>query len=167
MSAEQLQRVVDGVSSSRALLWNNGIELLMELSGRWPAAADAIAVMFRSPQAHVRFAALCSLGRETPVAVTDALLMAGLRDKSSRVRWKAVDRANQLERRNLLPEITLALAAESDNKTRRSMELDLRMLRDGHWVQPEAPGWTSVTARLRNGIASTMVSDDELLSQRA
>lgn len=161
LSAEQLQRVVEGASSSRALLWNNATDLLMRLSGRWPAAADAIAAMFGSRQAQVRFAALCSLGRETPAAVTDALLKAGLRDKSSRVRWKAVDRANQFERRNLLPEITAALAAESDEKVRRSMELDLRMLRDGHWVRADAPGWSSVTARLRNGIASRTVSDDE------
>jgi hypothetical protein len=162
LSAEQLQRVVGGASSSRALLWNNATNLLMKLSGKWPAAADAIAAMFRNRKSHVRFAALCSLGRETPVAVTDALLRAGFRDKSSRVRWKAVDRANVLERRNLVPDITAALAAESDDKTRRSMEPDLRMLRDGHWVRPESPGWFSVTARRHDGTASRTVSDDEL-----
>jgi hypothetical protein len=162
LSAGQLQRVVDGASASRALIWNNATDLLMKLSGRWPAAADAIAQMFRSRKSHVRFAALCSLGKDTAVAVADALLTAGFRDKSSRVRWKAVDRANSLERRNLVPEITAALAVESDNKARRSMELGLRMLRDGHWVQPESPGRTSVTARLHNGIAARTVSDDEL-----
>jgi hypothetical protein len=165
LSAEQLQRVVDGASDPRALLWNNATDLLMKLSGKWPAAADAIATMFRSGKAHVRFAALCSLGRETPVDVTDALMKAGLMDKSSRVRWKAVDRANTLERRNLVPEITAALAAESDDKARGSMELDLRMLRDGHWVRPESPGRTSVMARLHNGIASKTVDDDELKSK--
>lgn len=165
LSAEQLQRVVEGASSSRALLWDNSTDLLKKLSGRWPAAADAIAAMFRSRKAHVRFAALCSLGSQTPVAITDALLAAGLCDKSSRVRWKAVDHADRLERRNLVPEITAALASESDDKTRRSMELDLRMLRDGHWVRPHSPGWSSVTARRHNGIASRTVSDDELRSK--
>jgi hypothetical protein len=133
LSAEQLQRVVEGASDSRGLLWNNATSLLMRLSGKWPAAADAIATMFQSRRAPVRFAALCSLGRETPVGITDVLLKAGFRDKSSRVRWKAVDRANQLERRNLVPEITAALAAESNARARRSMALDLRLLRDGHW----------------------------------
>lgn len=144
------------------MLWNNATDLLMKLSGRWPAAADAIATMFSSTQAHVRFAALCSLGSQTPVAVTDTLLKAGLRDKSSRVRWKAADRADRLERRNLVPEITAALAVESDDKARRSIELDLRMLRDGYWVKPESPGRSAVTARRYNGIASRTVTDDEL-----
>jgi hypothetical protein len=162
LSPEQLQRVIDGASDSRALLWNNATDLLKKLSGTWPAAADAMVTMFRSRKAHVRFATLCSLGRETPVTVTDALLKAGIRDKSSRVRWKAVDRANILERRNLVADIAAALAVEPDDKARRSMELDLRMLRDGHWVRPHSHGWSSVTARLHNGIASRTVSDDEL-----
>lgn len=162
LSCEQLQRVVEGASDSRGLLWNNATDLLMKLSGKWPAAADAIAAMFQSPKANIRFAALCSLGRDTPVAVTDALLKAGLSDRSARVRWKAVDRADTLERRNLVPEITAALAVESDDKARRSMELDLRMLRDGHWVRPESPQRIRVTARLHNGIASKTVSEDEL-----
>jgi len=162
LSAEQLQCIVEGASSPRALLRNNATELLTKLSGRWPEAADAISNMFCSRQSHIRFAALCSLGRETPADVTDALLRAGLCDKSSRVRWKAADRANHLERRNLVPEINAALNAESDGKARRAMELDLRMLRDGYWVKPASPGRTSVTARLHNGIASRTVSNVEL-----
>ena len=162
LSPEQLERVIKGASDPRALLWNNATYLLHKLSGKWPAAADAIATMFRSRKAQVRFAALCSLGRETPIAITDTLLKAGFRDKSSRVRWKAVDRANTLERRNLVPEITASLAAETDDRARRSIELDLRMLRDGHWLRPESPGRTSVTVRLHNGIASKTVDDDEL-----
>ena len=162
LSAEQLQVLINGASSPRALLWSNAVELLLKCSGRWTVATDAIATMFRSRKAHVRFAALCSLGPEPPVEVTDALLSGGLRDKSSRVRWKAADRANALERRHLVPEITAALAAESDNKVRPSMELSLRMLRDGHWVEPHSPGWVTVTARRHNGISSRFVSDGEL-----
>jgi hypothetical protein len=165
LSAEQLQCVVDGASSSRALLWNSATDLLADLSARWPAAADAIATMSRSRQAHVRFAALCSLGRDTPAATTDAVLTAALRDKSSKVRWKAVDRANRLERRNLVPEITAALAKETNARARRSMELDLRMLRDGYWMRPDAQGGFDVTVRRSNGIASRRVSDEELQSK--
>src|SRR6478735_4143963 len=55
LSPERLQRVVKGASDSRALLWNNATDLLMNLSGKWPAAADAIAMMFQSRKAHVRF----------------------------------------------------------------------------------------------------------------
>lgn len=42
------------------------------------------------------------------------------------------------------------------------MELDLRTLRDGHWVRPESPDRIRVTARLHNGVASRTVSDQEL-----
>jgi hypothetical protein len=162
LSPGQLRCVVDGASDARALLWSNATDLLGKLSGKWPAAADAITTMFRSRNARVRFAALCALRPQTPVEVTDAVLKAGFEDKSARVRWKAVDRANGLERRNLVPEITAALAVEPNDKTRRSIELHLRMLRDGHWVRPESPGWSWVTARHAKGIASRTVSDEEL-----
>jgi hypothetical protein len=162
LSAEHLRRIVEGVSSSRMLLWSNAADLLGKLSGKWPAAADAIATMSRDRKAHVRFAALCSLGDETPVGITDAILKAGFSDKSSQVRWKVVDRANRLERRNLVSEITKALANESNERARRSMEYDLRTLRDGYLVQQDSAGRFSVTARRHNGSANRTVSDDEL-----
>lgn len=165
LSANQLERVVGAASSARPLLWKNASEMLATLSGRFPAAADAIVSMSRSRRAHVRFAALCSLGKETPTAVTDTLLRVALSDKSSRIRWKAVDQANRLARLTLVPEITAALATETNERARRSMELDLRMLRDGHWVRPESAGWSSITVKRRDGVASRRVRDEELQSK--
>lgn len=166
LTSEQLQRVVDGASSRKALLWNNATDLLMSLSGRWPAAADAIVAMSRSPQAHVRFAAICSLGKNTPLSITDAVLRAGLTDRSSSVRWKAADRSNVLERVTVIPDITAALAVEQNAKARQSIELDLRMLRDGYWIRPEAPGSLWITVRSRSGgIAGRSISETEMESE--
>ena len=165
LTPKQLQLVVDGVSHPRVILWSNAADLLKKLSGRSPAAAEAIVTLMKNRKSHVRFAALCSLGTETPVEITDAALRSGLTERSSEVRWKAADRANRLERVNLVPDIMAALAKEPEGKAKRSMELDLRMLRDGHWIRPGSPGWFNVTARMTEGIASRGVSEEELKSK--
>src|SRR4051794_18660779 len=65
LTADQLQLVVDGVTNSGTLLWSNACDLLMKLSGRWPAAAETILTLIKHRKSHVRFAALCALGMET------------------------------------------------------------------------------------------------------
>ena len=68
--------------------------------------------------------------------------MAGLVDKSARVRWKAADRAEKLEKVELIPELTAAVAAEKDAKTRGTIEHHLLLLRDGYILEmsAQAPG---------------------------
>src|SRR5689334_16468749 len=56
LSSEQLQRVVEGASDVRTMLWSNASYLLMNLSSKWPAAAEAIATMFQNKKARIRFA---------------------------------------------------------------------------------------------------------------
>jgi len=110
LSAEQLQLIVAGASSPQALIWCGTTDLLRKLSGDWPEAAAAILKLSKHRQSHVRFAAICSLGKNTPTSIIDAVLKAGISDRSSRIRWKAAQEAADLERVNLVPEITAARA---------------------------------------------------------
>lgn len=162
LTSDQLLRVVTASCHPHTIVWSNAVDLLAKLSARWREASTAIAEMSRSPQVQTRFAALCALGEATPVATTDAILTAGLRDRSSKIRWKSADRAERLERRNLISDIETALGSEVNLKTARSIEFHLRMLRDGYWVQPDSDGQSRVTVRISKGSTSRVIRNDEL-----
>ena len=162
ISAEQLQVIVGAVSSPRARTWENCCTLLMWASEHWPEAADAILEMMRSQKAHVRFAALCSLGSKTPQVVVDQALRNGLADRSSRVRWKAADQANALSCRHLIPDITTALSSEKNPQTKSSIAFSLGFLRDGYVIKPVENGKFSIAVRLRTGGTGVTVTATEL-----
>lgn len=135
LSKQQLQVVVEGASSPRGLVWNGAADLLKLLAERFGDASQALVQMSNSPKAHVRFCALCCLGKKTPTETVHALIKAGLTDKSSQVRWKAADRAHSLQLVELVPEITAAFHAEKHAKTRSTIEFELRLLRDGYILE--------------------------------
>jgi hypothetical protein len=108
-------------------------------AAQWPAATSrAILDLMASPKAHARFAALCSTTTHIEAEVLRAILQRGLTDKSARVRWKAADRAERLERHDLLPDIERAIAAEKNAKTRQTLQYHQRMLRDGYVAKDRA-----------------------------
>jgi hypothetical protein len=165
LTKERLRCIVEAVCNPRMLVWDGSSNLLGDLSSRFPAAAEAIESLSRHSRAHVRFAALCALDAATPEPTIDRVLKAGFQDKSSRVRWKAAQRANELYRTKLVPDLGKAFAAETNPKTKSSVELSLRMLRDGYWIERESRGEVCITARLHNGIGSMTVSKKELRSR--
>jgi hypothetical protein len=162
LSRDRLAKSVNAASSPRAVIWMNATELLADLAVRWDIAAQAVAEMFASKQAHVRFAALCCLQPKTPAAVTDRLLRGGLADKSSQVRWKAAELVGTFEKKELLPQLEAAYAAERNSKARASIDLVLRLMRDGHIVEPSAPSGFYVTVRIKSGIRSGYVTEESM-----
>jgi hypothetical protein len=162
LSPDQLATIINAANSSRALLWINATELLADLALRWEIAAQAIAEMFASRQSHVRFAALCCLLAKTPVSLSNRLLRNGLIDKSSRVRWKAAQKIGDFERTELLTELEAAFLAETNSDARAEMDLNLRLLRDGYIVKPSTPSRFEVTVRIKNGIRTGYVSEEEM-----
>ena len=163
LTDQQLACVVRAVRCPTISVWGSATELLMSLSGKFPAASQALEELSRDRKSQVRFAALCALGPKTPSKVTDEMIRRGLQDKSFRVRWKAAEQANYLLRRDLVPEMEAALAAETHETALGDIELSLRMLRDGHWLEKEQDGSWQLTVRLpRGGITCRGVSADEL-----
>ena len=164
LTKNRLQTVVNGVSSKKALVWDGSSTLLMFLSEQFPEAATAILELSRSKQGHVRFNALCCLGKPTPPDVVDAAIRSGLTDKSSRVRWKAAQQAHVLNRVNLVPDITAALEAERHAKTRESLDLSLKLLRDGYTLEEQKDGRFFLTVSYRGGFCCRYVSANEMKS---
>ena len=162
LTRDLLEVIVDGVSHQRALVWENSSDLMMKLSEAWPEAAEAILSMCGGRQAQVRFAALCSLGPGTPASITDAAIRIGLLDRSSRVRWKAAQRAFDLHRNPLIREMEAALVAEPDTKARSEIDLSLRLLRDGYRLEATPSGKLLIIVAIRNGTRGRLVSAEEL-----
>jgi len=162
LQPEQLNEVVAAASSSRALLWKNAVDLLARLAVRWEAALDAVETMFASKQSQVRFAAICCLRADTPVIVANRLLLQGLTDKSSRVRWMAAQKASDFDRKELLPHLEAAFSIENNAKARRSIDFHLRLLRDGYIVENSTPAGYYFTVRIKDGIVSRYVTDEAM-----
>jgi len=115
-----------------------------------------------SAKAHARFAALCSTTTHTQAEVLRAVVQRGLMDKSARVRWKAADRADRLECRDLLPDIERAIEAERNRKTRQTLQYHLRMLRDGYIAKDQADGRVSIWIRTPQGSSGHDVDADAI-----
>jgi hypothetical protein len=136
----------------------NASELLQALSARWPAATSgAILDLLASKKAHARFAGLCSTTRHTEPELLRTILRRGLKDKSARVRRKAADRLERLERRDLLPDLEQAMRLEKNAKTRRALQFHQRMLGDGYIVEDRAGGQISVWVRTSEGYSGREV----------
>ena len=152
LTETDLATIVDAAAHPRLLVAMNASELLQALSARWPAAiSHAIDDLLGSAKAHARFAALCSTTKHTEPEVLRTMLQRGLTDKSARVRWKAADRAERLERRDLLPDLERAITAEKNAKTRSTLQYHQRMLRDGYAAEDRAGGRVSIWLRTPQG----------------
>ena len=165
LTPKRLQTIVNGASNKKMIVWANSSDLLELLSYEYREAAVAILEMSKSRHGHVRFSALCSLGRKTPPDIVDAVIRSGLTDKSSRVRWKAADKAHSLRRKNLVPDITSALQREPNDKTRSTIEFELKLLRDGYILEQEADGRYDLVVSYDGGIKCRSVSAKEMKAQ--
>src|SRR5205823_314602 len=135
-SPEWLAPIVNAASSSRVPLYENATSLLSELTEHFPAACDAVANMAQATRSRVRFNAILCLGRSTPPSLTLQILRQCLRDKSARVRLKAADWAGRLRLRKIVPDLEEAAARERNANARRTIEFELKLLRDGYILEP-------------------------------
>jgi HEAT repeat protein len=162
VTEDQLRRLVAIASDKREWLWPSGAEYLAILSENSETVCQAVLEMSRSSKWHVRFHALFCVGIMTPAAVTERLLVAGLSDKSWRVRWRAAVTINAFERRELLPQLAAALARETHPVTRAEMERSVNLLRQGSVVTSFADGSVEVTVRADRGCLIRRHSADQV-----
>ncbi len=75
----------------------------------------------RARSAHVRFAAIIACSSNLDPDLVTRLVRAGIRDQSSKVRWKAGEFAANAELTHLRAELSEAIRIESDERTKRSL----------------------------------------------
>jgi hypothetical protein len=162
ITPELLAPIVEAASSSRGPLFENATRFLGQLTGQFAQACDAVEGMAQNPRSHVRFNAIISLHKSTPLPLTLRILRRGLRDKSARVRAKAADWAGMLRLREIIPDLEEATARERHEETQRTMEFELKLLRDGYILEPGPNDGFNVTTFCRVGITSRWISRSEL-----
>lgn len=162
LDATLLAPIVEAACDSHALLYENVPRFLGKLTAEYSLARESVERMAVDSKSHVRFNAILCLRNETPPDFTLRLLQHGLRDKSSRVRTKAADWAGRLRVAALVPDLEAAFATEKHEKTKRTIEFELRLLRDGYILRPAGDHRFFVTTHVSNGTASRSVSRSEL-----
>jgi hypothetical protein len=167
LTAENLAVLVGAIADPRFRVWTNCTSLMGLAVSRWPAAAEALRNLMTHAKAQIRFSVLCCLDTESPPPVAGEMMLAGLKDKSFRVRWEASEKVNALERRDLLPALDEALKIEKHLSTRGCLERDIGFLRDGYLLKSRPDGRVDISIRLGRGGTGTTVTVQELQEKGA
>ena len=159
LTAERITIISNALCHPRLLVAMNASELFWAMSKRWPEQiSQAVTEVYQNPKAHARFAAICSLTKQTPQEVLTKLLKSGLKDKSGRVRGKVLERVEHFERKDLIPDILEMINAEKNAKTRQHFEYHLKMLRDGYVVNERKGRPAYVWVRTARGCTGRQIS---------
>jgi hypothetical protein len=156
-----LTEVVRAARAKEATLWDSATGWLAALTRNHPEARQAVRSMSLDGLAHVRFNALCCLGSRSSRPLLLDVILPAINDKSSRVRWKAVDKAGAVELREAIPVIEDRRRVEQDPKVRRTIDFTLPLLRDGYTLE-ERDGELHLTVSAVGGIRGGSVTRAEI-----
>jgi hypothetical protein len=162
IDGELLRPIVEAASSSRRPLSENATSLLGKLTERYGEARDAVAKMSKNTRSHVRFNAILCLCKSTPLLFSLDLIRRGLRDTSARVRAKAADWAGRLRAQEVVLDLEQALAQETIESARSTIEFELKLLRDGYILEPDQDDGFQVTTHSHDGVAGRWIKRSEL-----
>lgn len=145
-----LRSLVDLLRSPRRPLYENGADLIRELTADRAEVRDAVAELASDKKAHVRFNAILCLSDVTPPEFSVMILRQALLDGSARVRQKVADWALRLKLAELTPDLERASLKEKRAATKKTIDFSLRLLRDGYVVEEASGDSVSITVP-RNG----------------
>lgn len=149
-----LQPIIQAASDSRKMLFEIPVDFLDQLTGKHAEAREAVSKMAEDKRSYTRFNAIMCIGKAAPKSFKLQLLRQGLLDKSSKVRLKSADWVGRQRLRELVPELEQALAVETNEKARSTIEFEVKLLRDGYILEAEKDGTVRVTAFTPNGFGS-------------
>jgi hypothetical protein len=161
LNGADLGEVVRAARAKEAALWENATGWLAHLARQHPEAQEAVRMMAKDRLAHVRFSALCCLGSGSPRQLLLDVILPAINDKSSRVRWKAIEKAARVPLREAAPIIAERRRVERDMKVRRTLDFELTALRDGYSLE-EREGGCILTVSGVGGIKEGRVSKGDV-----
>jgi DNA-binding transcriptional ArsR family regulator len=166
ITRDMLAPIVAAASSKRSPLRGSSTDFLAEFTWKHPAARDAVREMAASPDAKARFNAVLSVGRGSPRDFRIAVLRQVIADKCAAVRWRAAESAAWVhDLVELLPDLQRAFAAETNLKTKQTLDHAVRILRDGHIAEREQDGKWRLNYRGPQGESVTFWADPAEVSR--
>jgi hypothetical protein len=155
---EGLQSIVRAASSPYKLVWQTGCDVLFQLAVTQENCRQAIDRMTSSGKSAVRFNAVAFLADAAlPESLVLSVIERGLSDRSSRVRWKAVEQAERLGFRQLVPRLEAMMASEAHADVKDCLALHLPLMRDGFRLEAQPDGsayWLTVRGPRRSIISA-------------
>lgn len=162
-----LDPLVDLLRSSRRPLYENGADLLRELTAERAEVRDVVAELARDNKAHVRFNAILCLSDLTPREFSVTILRQALSDSSARVRQKAADWALRLKLGELVPDLERASLHEKQAANKKTIDFSLRLLRNGYVVEEVGGDSVSITVPRKGSIVGRYFSRAEFEAKGA
>ncbi|HEY6546253.1 MAG TPA: hypothetical protein VI589_00045 [Vicinamibacteria bacterium] len=158
-----LESVLKAASAPHKLIYGTGCRLLMKLAALNGQALESVRAAAQTGSAALRFRMMAYLERTLPEPFCVELLGGGLKDISARVRTFAVQRAELLGYRALLPALEALLADEKDPQVRSTLEFHLPLLRSGYGLTPQGDGREGFMLRVsyRGGLKAMEISSSD------
>jgi hypothetical protein len=157
-----LNSVIRAASSSRVTLSATATDFLKDLSARYPEVCEAILKMVNDRRWFVRSSALLSVGRETPRDLVITILKMGLRDRSTRVRGLAAWQVQSLHISEMITGLEDQNEIEPNPEVKYTIDMNLRLLRDGYFIQIINGFSPYVWIPTENGIGGATISQNEI-----
>lgn len=164
--AADLGPLVVAASSPHKLVCETGGTLLALLAVNHPGAQLAFRRLATARAATARFHAVAFLTTDLPEPLRREVLGRALDDRSAKVRWKAVEQAEEFGFRDLLPRLEAMAETDQDAGVRRTLGLPIPLLRDGYVLQPSPDGrGYHLTVRGPHGIGGPFIPNDLLTDE--
>jgi hypothetical protein len=153
-----LQSIVAAASSPHRLAFEIGCSILVHLAVMREDCRQAIDRMASSSRRTARLHAIAYLDAALPESLCLSVVERALSDRSSQVRAMAVQQAEALGFRQLLPRLEAMLASEPHADVQRGLAFHVPMLRDGFGLEPNRDGCRVRVRTLRGGITSAFIA---------
>ncbi len=140
VDGEDLAIIVDAAKSKRAILWNNAVGWLRQLVADQVNVQNEVRKMASDRISQVRFSGMCSVGMRSPRQFQLDVLLAGINDRSSRVRWITINSLSIYGISEAIPLIIERRAVEKNAKVNRVIDFELPLLMHGFLAEPVSGG---------------------------
>ncbi len=137
---EDLRPLVVAASSPHKLVFETGCNLLVHLAARHPVAQQCLLRMAQDKSATMRFNAVAYLDTSLPEALRLKIVRLALRDRSLKVRQKAIERAEEFRFLCFLSQLEEMQSSETNEAVRASLAFHVPLLRDGYRLERSQGG---------------------------
>jgi hypothetical protein len=151
-TAASLAPLVLAACSPHKLVFETGCNLLVKLATRDPEARQCLLQMARDRDATARFHAVAYLKSALPEELRLEIVTLALGDRSTKVRQKGIERAEDFEFRQFLPRLEDMQRTETNPAVLRSLAFHIPLLREGFVLSQSKDGKVyNLTVRVPSG----------------
>ncbi len=156
-----LRLLVIAASSPHKLVFETGCNLLVRLAISHLEAQQCLSQMARDKNGTARFHAVAYLEEELPESLRREIVQIALGDRSTKVRQKGVERAEDFKFKEFLPQLVEMQRSETNERVKESLAFHIPLLRDGFRLERSDDGTGyDLTVRKLNSIGGLFIPNE-------